>query len=40
MKLAAIHFGALDHKGVGYLTLADLPETPMQRRLSKGRHRR
>ena len=40
MKLAAIHFTTLDRKGLGYLTLADLPETPMQRRLSKARRRR
>jgi hypothetical protein len=39
MKLAAIHFSDLDPKGLGYLTLADLPETPMQKRLSKGRHK-
>lgn len=39
MKLAAIHFGTLDHKGLGYLALADLPETPMQKRLAKGHHR-
>jgi hypothetical protein len=39
MKLAAIHFSTLDHKDLGYLTLADLPETPMQKRLTKGRHR-
>ena len=40
MKLAEIHFRNLDHKDLGYLTLADLPETPMQKRLEKGRHRR
>jgi hypothetical protein len=40
LKLAGIHFATLDRKEQGYLTLADLPETPMQRRLSKGRHRR
>jgi hypothetical protein len=39
MKLAAIHFQDLDPNGRGYLTLADLPETPMQKRLAKGRHK-
>lgn len=39
MRLAGIHFTTLDRKGVGYLTLADLPETPMQKRLNKGHHR-
>jgi hypothetical protein len=40
LKLAAIHFQTLDHKDLGYLTLADLPETPMQKRLAKGHRRR
>ena len=40
LKLAAIHFNTLDAQGRGYLTLDSLPETPMQKRLTKGRHRR
>ena len=40
LKLAGIHFKTLDTQGRGYLTLETLPETPMQRRLAKGRHRR
>ncbi len=40
MKLAAIHFDTLDHEHKGYLTLATLPETPMQRRLDHGRRHR
>jgi hypothetical protein len=33
LKLGEIHFKTLDRDGVGYLTLASLPTTPMQRRL-------
>ncbi len=40
MKLAAIHFSTLDTQGRGYLTLDTLPQTPMQKRLAKGHHRR
>ena len=38
--LAEIHFTTLDHGGLGYLTLATLPKTPVQRRLEGGRRRR
>ena len=40
MKLAAIHFSTLDVQNRGYLTLDALPQTPMQKRLSKGHRRR
>ncbi len=33
LRLAEIHYAALDRAGVGYLTLANLPRTPVQRRL-------
>ncbi len=39
LKLSDIHFRALDSQNRGYLVLADLPETPMQRLLRK-QHRR
>jgi hypothetical protein len=38
--LADTHFKTLDPDGVGYLTLATLPETPVQRRLGRVRHAR
>ena len=37
-KLADAHFTTLDREGVGYLTLASLPKTPVQRRLERVRH--
>ena len=40
LKLADAHFATLDHDNVGYLTLAALPRTPMQKRLERGRRRR
>lgn len=40
LKLAEIHFATLDGQNLGYLTLASLPETPMQKRLSRGRRKR
>jgi hypothetical protein len=36
--LADAHFKTLDRRDVGYLTLASLPETPVQRRLAHVRH--
>jgi hypothetical protein len=36
--LAEAHFRTLDQGGVGYLTLAGLPQTPVQRRLARVRH--
>ena len=38
--LADAHYKTLDRDGVGYLTLASLPETPVQRRLARVRHAR
>lgn len=38
--LAEAHFTTLDHDGAGFLTLAGLPRTPVQRRLERGGHRR
>jgi hypothetical protein len=38
LKLADVHFTALDTAGLGYLTLDKLPKTPVQRRLDRGRH--
>lgn len=38
--LADTHFKTLDRDGVGFLTLATLPETPVQRRLGRVRHAR
>jgi hypothetical protein len=38
--LAGIHFSTLDPTGLGYLTLAGLPKTPVQRRLERVRNRR
>jgi hypothetical protein len=35
--LAEAHFKTLDRQGVGYLTLASLPQTPVQRRLGRVR---
>jgi hypothetical protein len=40
LRLAGVHFDTLDRKGVGYLTLADLPKTPVQKVLEKARRRR
>ena len=42
LKLADMHFTTLDPDGVGYLTLAKLPKTPIQRLIEKTRprHRR
>ncbi len=40
MKLADAHFSNLDRQEQGYLTLATLPETPMQKRLAKIHHRK
>jgi len=39
-KLADVHFTTLDRESVGYLTLASLPMTPVQRRLARVRHAR
>ncbi|HLZ84415.1 MAG TPA: hypothetical protein VKQ54_12700 [Caulobacteraceae bacterium] len=39
-KLADAHFTTLDRDGVGYLTLASLPKTPVQRRLERVHHAR
>jgi hypothetical protein len=38
--LANAHFKTLDKDGTGFLTLATLPKTPVQRRLERGRHGR
>jgi hypothetical protein len=38
--LAEAHFRTLDREGVGYLTLAGLPQTPVQDRLARVRHAR
>jgi len=38
LKLADIHFQTLDPTGAGFLTLAQLPKTPAQRRLARGHH--
>jgi hypothetical protein len=35
LKLGEVHFKTLDRDDVGYLTLASLPKTPMQRRLEQ-----
>ncbi len=40
LKLAGIHFATLDTAGVGFLTLAGLPETPTQKRIDHARKRR
>jgi hypothetical protein len=40
LSLGERHFKALDHDGVGYLTLATLPKTLIQQKLEKVRHRR
>jgi hypothetical protein len=40
LRLADIHFTTLDRDGAGYLTLAGLPKTPVQRRLEHVRHAR
>ena len=40
VKLADAHFTTLDHDGAGYLTLATLPKTPMQKRLEHDRRGR
>jgi hypothetical protein len=37
--LAEAHFGTLDVKALGYLTLSSLPSTPVQRRLERGHKR-
>jgi hypothetical protein len=39
LRLADVHFTTLDSRHVGYLTLDTLPETPVQKRLARGRHR-
>jgi hypothetical protein len=39
-KLADAHFTTLDRAGAGYLTLATLPKTPVQRRLERTMHAR
>jgi hypothetical protein len=39
-RLGDIHFKALDAGGLGYLTLATLPQTPVQRRLERLRRPR
>ena len=40
LQLAAIHFQTLDARGLGYLTLATLPKTPMEIRLQRTRRHR
>ncbi|MDQ2859164.1 MAG: EF-hand domain-containing protein [Pseudomonadota bacterium] len=40
LKLADMHFTTLDPDGVGYLTLARLPKTPIQRLIEKTRPKR
>ncbi len=40
VRLAEIHFTALDRAGAGYLTLANLPRTPVQKRLDLHGRRR
>jgi hypothetical protein len=40
LKLADIHFTSLDTKDVGYLTLADLPKTDLQKALDRARRGR
>jgi len=39
-KLADMHFTTLDPDGIGYLTLATLPKTPIQRLIEKSRPKR
>jgi hypothetical protein len=39
IALSDIHFTALDSDKLGYLTLASLPKTPMQKLLGRGRRR-
>ena len=39
LKLADMHFTTLDKGGAGYLTLASLPKTAIQKQLEKGRFR-
>ncbi len=40
LKLADMHFTTLDPDGIGYLTLARLPKTPIQKLIEKSRPRR
>ena len=40
LRLANVHFDTLDPKGVGYLTLAGLPKTPVQLVLERQRARK
>ncbi len=40
LKLADVHFSALDPQERGYLTLDALPQTPVQRRLARAHRRR
>lgn len=40
LKLADMHFTTLDGDGIGYLTLAKLPKTPIQRLIDKSRPKR
>jgi hypothetical protein len=40
LKVADMHFAALDSDRVGHITLADLPKTPMQKLYEKERHGR
>jgi hypothetical protein len=40
IALSDIHFSALDSDKLGYLTLATLPQTPMQKLLAHGHRRR
>ena len=39
LRLADVHFTTLDSRQLGYLTLDTLPETPIQKRLARGRRR-
>jgi hypothetical protein len=39
LKLADMHFSALDTRGAGFLTLADLPKTLVQKKLEHGGRR-
>jgi hypothetical protein len=39
LRLAEVHFETLDSQHRGYLTLDTLPETPVQRKLQRNRHR-
>ncbi len=40
LKVAGMHFEALDTGGAGYLTLAKLPKTPIQKLIDKNRPKR